>query len=279
MSWRQTALRVCCLVLIVFALVWFTSRSSRAAASSLFISEYVEGSSNNKAIEIYNGTGQAVDLTAGGYALEYYFNGNTSPLTTINLTGSIADGDVYIVVDNDANGTLLGLADLISNSSFFNGDDAIVLRNSGGIIDVIGQIGFDPGSQWGSGVVSTQNNTLRRQSDVCGGDSNGNDAFVPADEWDGFAQDVFDGLGAHVANCGGGGDNPPFVNLTSPTDGEPNVAIDANITIGFSEPVTVSGSWYAISCSASGLVSATASGGPQSYTLDPAINLATGPDN
>ena len=35
-----------------------------AATSELFISEYIEGSSYNKAIEIYNGTGADVDLSA-----------------------------------------------------------------------------------------------------------------------------------------------------------------------------------------------------------------------
>jgi hypothetical protein len=38
-----------------------------ADADELFISEYIEGSSNNKAIEIHNATGAAVDLAAGGY--------------------------------------------------------------------------------------------------------------------------------------------------------------------------------------------------------------------
>ena len=47
-----------------------------AATSDLFISEYVEGSSNNKAIELFNGTGAAVDLAAGGYQLQLYFNGS-----------------------------------------------------------------------------------------------------------------------------------------------------------------------------------------------------------
>ncbi|MCA9923717.1 MAG: lamin tail domain-containing protein, partial [Anaerolineales bacterium] len=119
--------------------------SAQAVASSLFISEYIEGSSNNKAIEIYNGTGAAVDLGAAGYTLEYYFNGSTSALTNISLTGIVADGDVFVVADNDATAAILAEADLISSSSFFNGDDTIILRNSSGIVDVIGQLGFDPG--------------------------------------------------------------------------------------------------------------------------------------
>ena len=237
---------------------------AQAVATSLFISEYVEGSSNNKAIEIYNGTGTAVDLNANNYTLQFYFNGNTSPLTTINLTGTVADGDVYIVAENDAVATILNVADQTSTSSFYNGDDAIVLRNNGVVVDVIGQVGFDPGSQWGSGDTSTQNNTMQRMDTVCGGDSNETDAFDPAVEWIGLPQDTYTGLGSHTANCG---DGPPSVVSTSPVNGAPNVALNADITINFNENVTLGGSWVSISCTTSGTVTAVTTGGPQSYTI------------
>ena len=101
------------------------------SATELFISEYVEGSSYNKAIEIYNGTGAAVNLGAGGYAIDIYFNGSTSPGTTIQLSGTLADGDVYVVADDGADPGILAVADQTSTSNFFNGDDAVVLRKGG----------------------------------------------------------------------------------------------------------------------------------------------------
>jgi len=101
------------------------------SATELFISEYVEGSSYNKAIEIYNGTGAAVNLGAGGYAIDIYFNGSTSPGTTIQLSGTLADGDVYVVADDGADPAILAVADQTSTSNFFNGDDAVVLRKGG----------------------------------------------------------------------------------------------------------------------------------------------------
>ena len=52
--------------------------ASAAAPTELFFSEYVEGSSNNKALEIYNGTGAAVDLAAGGYNVQMFFNGSAT---------------------------------------------------------------------------------------------------------------------------------------------------------------------------------------------------------
>ncbi len=169
--------------------------------NELFISEYVEGSSNNKCIEIYNPTGNTINLSSGGYALKFYFNGATTAGATINLSGSVGPYDVYVVCDNDAAAALLAVADQTSTANFFNGDDAVELSKGGVAIDVIGQIGVDPGSQWGSGDASTADNTIRRKASVTMGDPNGGNAFDPSVEWDGFANDTFDGVGAHTSNC------------------------------------------------------------------------------
>ena len=154
-----------------------------AQPTELFVSEYIEGSSNNKAIEIYNGTGAAVNLAAGGYNLQMFFNGSAAAGLTINLTGTVAAGDVYVVAHSSANAAILAQADQTNGSGWFNGDDAVVLRKGTIVIDVIGQIGFDPGSEWGTGLTSTADNTLRRKSAVCGGDPNGSDAFNPLGQW------------------------------------------------------------------------------------------------
>ena len=61
--------------------------TASAAPTELFISEYVEGSSNNKALEIYNGTGAPVNLAAAGYSLQMHFNGNSAVGLTVDLTG------------------------------------------------------------------------------------------------------------------------------------------------------------------------------------------------
>jgi predicted extracellular nuclease len=190
-----------------------------AATSELFFSEYVEGSSYNKALEIYNGTGAAVDLAAGGYSIQMSFNGGTSTYT-VNLTGSVADGDVYVVAPTNATDpTILGQADQLQGTSWFNGDDAVVLRKGTTVIDVIGQVGFDPGTEWGSGLTSTADNTLRRKDTICAGDPDGSNAFDPAMEWDGYANNTFDGLGAHVANCGPSTLEPKINEFSASTTG------------------------------------------------------------
>lgn len=184
-----------------------------AATSELFFSEYIEGSSNNKALEIYNGTGAAVDLAAGGYNVQMFFNGNASAGLTINLTGTVADGDVFVLAQSSASADILAQADQTNGAGWFNGDDAVVLRKGTTVIDSIGQVGFDPGTEWGSGLTSTADNTLRRKSSICEGDTVPNDVFDPAAEWDGFATNTFDGLGSHTADCNGGGGDVPSLSL------------------------------------------------------------------
>ena len=181
-------LRVLALSLLVVPMV---------ANAGLFFSEYVEGSGNNKALEIFNGTGNAVDLAGEGYSVQMFFNGSTAALTTIFLTGTVASGDVYVLAHPSADAAILAQADLASGTGWFNGDDAVVLRKGATFLDVIGQIGVDPGASWSGGGVSTQNQTLRRKSSVLTGDSDESNPFDPSIEWEGFAQDTFDGLGTH----------------------------------------------------------------------------------
>ncbi|NEQ22582.1 MAG: hypothetical protein F6K28_26055, partial [Microcoleus sp. SIO2G3] len=92
--------------------------------ADLFFSDYIEGSSNNKALEIYNGTGAAIDLAATGYVVQLYSNGSSSP-TTLNLTGTVASGDVFVFAQSSASSEILAQADQTSGAGLFNGDDAI----------------------------------------------------------------------------------------------------------------------------------------------------------
>ena len=193
-------------LLTIWAFVFGSAPSSAAPAdicpTDLFFSEYIEGSSNNKALEIYNGTGSDITMT-DHYSVALYSNGATDPSRTLDLDGVIADGDVYVIVNSSAAQDILDEADVTSAVTFFNGDDAIALYKDGVLIDVIGQIGTDPGSEWGSGDTTTKEHTLVRKSYIMAGDTDGSDAFDPADEWDGYPQDTFGYLGSHTIDaCG-----------------------------------------------------------------------------
>jgi uncharacterized protein len=243
----------------------FSLGSARAAPTELFFSEYIEGTSNNKALEIFNGTGAPIDLAANGYLIQMFFNGNTAAGLTIPLTGSVASGDVYVVAHSSAGPAIQAQADQTNGSGWFNGNDAVVLLKGATVVDSIGQRGVDPGTEWGAGLTSTQDNTLRRKAAIEAGDPDPNDVFDPAVQWDGFATDDFTGLGAHVVST----DAAPQVSSTTPAAGATGVAVDADITVTFSEPVTASGSWFTISCTTSGAHAAAVSGGPLTVTLNP----------
>ncbi|HEX2622440.1 MAG TPA: lamin tail domain-containing protein, partial [Phototrophicaceae bacterium] len=177
---------------------------TQAAASDLFFSEYLEGITstiNNHALEIYNGTGATVNLS--GYSLELYPNGVTFPSVTLNLSGTLVSGDVYVIAHPQADTPVLAVADLLdAGINGFDGNDAIALVKSGtGKIDVIGKIGENPGTEWGSGLTSTADNTLVRKPAICAGDSNGSDPFDPSIQWIGFPQDTMTDIGKHTSDC------------------------------------------------------------------------------
>lgn len=196
----RRALRISSVVLL--AAIGFAP--SALAQTDMIISEYIEGSSNNKVIELYNPTGSPIDLAAGQYKLLLYFNGSAVSGGTINLTAVIASGGRWVVAHTSAAPGVLGLTNQATATLQHNGDDAIVLAKGAGntIVDAFGQVGVDPGTEWGTGLQSTADNTLRRKPLVCNGDLNQSDAFDPSIEWDGFATDTFDGIGQHGIGCG-----------------------------------------------------------------------------
>ena len=145
--------------------------------SDLFISMYAEGSSNNKFIEIYNGTGSSIDLS--NYMIKGTNNGGDwKEARNLSLTGSISDGDVYVIAADQADASILAVADLslsYESALHYNGDDAIALLKKNDsdvfeVIDIIGATGDDPGSGWAvAGVTNaTKDHTLSRKNTISG---------------------------------------------------------------------------------------------------------------
>ena len=190
-------------ILLVFTL--FVSYSNLAQdCDGLFISEYVEGWSNNKALEIYNPTSNAIDLS--DYVVIRYSNGSTSASSAnaVQLTGTISAYGVHVGVLEklDPNGTgqeapiwdsLQIKADAFycpeyntSNAWYFNGNDALVLAKgsvndlaNAQLIDVFGKIGEDPGVAWttdfpytGAGLEVSKDHSMIRKSTILKGETN-----------------------------------------------------------------------------------------------------------
>ncbi len=177
----------------------FDGCSATCRVETLFFSEYIEGSGgSNKAVEIANPSLTPRSLT--GCSLRLYTNGSPTPSNTVALTQTIAGGDVLVVCNPSSVAAILGQCDVQSNAvANWNGDDAIELSCGGATVDVIGQLGFDPGTEWGTAPTSTADQTLRRTCAVSVGDTNGTDAFNPATEWTSLGVNVFTDLG--VRSC------------------------------------------------------------------------------
>ncbi len=173
---------------------------SAPASADLIISEYIEGSSNNKAIELYNNAD--TELSLEGYTLGLYSNGSSSVGNSIDLTGTLAANTTYIISNPSAATAILNIADTTSTVTYYNGDDALVLTKDGVVVDSFGQVGVDPGSEWSEGGVATANKTLRRKNSITTGRTNSTATFNPSDEWEQFDIDAFDGLGSHAGDGG-----------------------------------------------------------------------------
>jgi len=173
----------------------------------LFISEYIEGSSNNKALEIYNGKGVAVNLAE--YSIKGTHNGDADwAYAVFNFPDiELAAGDVYVLATNVADPLILAVADTVlayetNYVVYYNGDDARALFWGEYMLDIIGQTDGDPGTNWpvAGGAGATSENTLVRKAEVTMGNidwavSAGTDEA--SSEWVVLPVDEFRFLGSH----------------------------------------------------------------------------------
>lgn len=171
------------------------------SAESLMISEYVEGSSNNKAIEIVNLDPATTRFS--GVELRLYSNGNTSGSLLIALGDlDLAPGQTYVVTHTLAGATLTARANRTVGGTWFNGNDAVELRVAGSVHDLFGRIGLpDPGVGWSSGGVQTVDRSLRRRASVCVGVTGNPATFDPSLQWSQASLDDFSDLGRHTHAC------------------------------------------------------------------------------
>ncbi len=170
-----------------------SSSSGQIDPGTIFFSEYVEGEGNDKALEIYNASSSPIDL--GNCQLDRYQNGASSPAAPVPLADeSLAPGAVFVICQS--NFSQPGKCDRLTADVQHNGDDAVALVCGGETKDIFGRIGVQ--ETWGSGDTSSQDATLRRKCTVTEGDTNGSNAFDPADEWTGAGLGNFTDLGQHT---------------------------------------------------------------------------------
>ena len=178
--------------------------------AAVIISEYVEGTSNNKYLEIANISENEVDLAA--YTLIRYTDGDEARATEYQLSGTLASGAVKVYANNQAKLTLPEnvVAETSTSVVFtFNGNDPIALTCNGERVDLLGVLGSN--EMWG------ENLTLRRKASVTAPSVTYN-----VDEWDILDVDDVSNLGA-----------------LTPAEAEPVEPVEITIT-------SVSGTYYGV---------------------------------
>lgn len=212
-----------------FSLMLGLAIAGPALASGVFFSEYIEGSSNNKAIEIYNMSGVTLDLST--VQVKVASNGSPTYNTTIQPVGMLGHGCNYVIAHTLSNATILAAADLTNSNLNFNGDDHVALFINAVAVDGFGTLGFDPGASWPVPGGTTVNQTLRRNIAVVDGSMIW--TGVVDQQWDVYPQDNSADLGMHGSIPCGGNINPTVANVllnpAAPTEDDP-VNVSADLT-------------------------------------------------
>jgi hypothetical protein len=187
-------------------------RQKAPGEPTLIISQYYEGASNNKWIELFNPADEAVDLDAAGYRLGLWQNAaregwksGSAPAIATVLSGTIAPGATYLVSHGDAAAPAYAVANVASNGLLFNGDDSVVLYtgstyNFANVVDAFGL----------TGNTAANCSYVRAQAVV-----SGTQADFHADDWIRFEYASVDAADANVPERLGwhaaGEPSPPVV--------------------------------------------------------------------
>jgi hypothetical protein len=279
----------------------FAFNLSFAQVTELYFSKYAEGSSNNKFIEIYNGTDQSIDLS--NYAFPNVSNAPSVPgeyefWNTFTEGASIAAGDVYVIAHGSANQTILDAADQTFNF-LSNGDDGFALVSGGThddldsdgnvdagemsgytIIDWLGDWNGDPGSGWEVAGISngTKDHTLIRKSSVCGPNDDWTaSAGTTAEDSEWIVGDIdtgWDALGSY-SGCVSG----PALTITSPSNNQEFASGTTSVTLSVTVDNFVVDQTPANGGSGDGHIHWTLDGNsqPMKYdTLDETIDVVDG---
>lgn len=159
------------------------------SATDLLFSEYIEGSGNNKALEIANNTGSSVSLST--YTIKKQTNGAGSWSTGLALSGTLTTGSKFVIVNSSISSSCYSTsAANISTSGtelMFNGNDAVGLFKNGVLIDIIGT--FNGGTA--NFAVDV---TIRRKSTV----TSPSTTFNLSSQWDSYSTDTCNNLSSKI---------------------------------------------------------------------------------
>ncbi len=212
-------------ILLSLSLVTVALAGKAQTCSDLFISEYAEGSANNKAMEFYNPTGTAINMN--NYRLVRYSNGSAIGTDSTDLIGTINPGATFVIANGTGvtsgttstspacSPTLQALAQQLDhpypNPTAMNGDDALVLVKISPYkrLDIFGKIGEQPTTAWSDvapydGTVGkwwTKDHSMQRKASVQMGVTTNPSFFNPKLEYDSLSNNNWSNIGFHTCSC------------------------------------------------------------------------------
>ncbi|UOE42092.1 endonuclease [Chryseobacterium suipulveris] len=156
-------------------------------AKDLMITKYIEGTANNKALEITNKTGHAVDLTKYRLSIQYYSGTNYYFPAPYELEGVVENNSTFVVLNPKANLSCItnDQARFVTAAPqlTFDGSNYIELRNSSTTVDAVGTLAVN-------NFATLGNTSLYRNATVTQPSS----TFV-FEEWTKYPNDYCTGLG------------------------------------------------------------------------------------
>jgi predicted extracellular nuclease len=237
--------------------------------STIFINEIHydnTGADANEGVEI---AGPAGTNLSGWTLVPYNGNDGMTYAPTTNLTGSIP-------TQQNGYGTLFFPIAGLQNGS----PDGIALVNGTTLVQFLCYEGtFTAANGPATGATCTSIGVSETGSEAVG------QSLQLQGNGDNYGDFTWAGPIAHTRGAVNTGqtftsgppvDNPPTVTSTTPADNATGVAVNSNISVTFSEAVTVTSSSFTINCDTSGAHAFTPSGGPTTYTLDPTTDFTQG---
>ena len=262
-----------------------------ALSTNVVVSQVFGGGGNtgapyqNDFVELFNRSASPVSLA--GWSVQYTSATGTGtfasqPIAT--LSGVLQPGQYYLVQEGAGagNGVPLPTPDASSTAAMAAGAGKVIVANTttglacngdstpcsaAQLAQIVDLVGYGNANFFeGAAAAPTLTNTTsgsRKDSGCTETDQNGNDFAA------GTVSPRNTLTAAHFCTT----DDAPSVSSTTPANGGTGVAVDANVSLTFSEPVNVTGSWYSISCGTSGTHTAVASGGPDDLHARPRLEL------
>ncbi|MEL6447790.1 MAG: ExeM/NucH family extracellular endonuclease [Pseudomonadota bacterium] len=255
--------------------------AGRAQAQDIVVSGVIDGPLPGgvpKAVELYV-VNDVADLSAWGVSSANNGNGATgAPEFVFPAVSASAGSFIYLASESTNFTAFFGFApDYVNGAASINGDDAIELFQNGLVVDVFGEVTVD-----GSGQPWEYRDGWAYRIAETGPDGT---TFVLS-SWTFSGPDALDGEATNdtaatpfpiATYTNSGGDAAPAVVATSPANGETGVAADTAISVQFSEPVLVSPSAFALTCTDTGVRSLSPSSADSTlFSLAIAGDLAEG---